>query len=91
MTTIYNPIFIKNYNIYDIFYNDRGNIIIIKPGHCKINNIRIYKKCMSNNIRRVYRRQDFKILISISLFTLIKLFKVWNQMLIKRKMFRKFY
>jgi hypothetical protein len=42
MTTIYNPIFIKNYNIYDIFYNDRGNIIIIKPGHCKINNIRIY-------------------------------------------------
>ena len=31
MTTIYNPIFIKNYNIYDIFYNDRGNIIIIKP------------------------------------------------------------
>ena len=42
MTTIYNPIFIKNYNIYDIFYNDRGNIIIIKPGHCKINNIRMY-------------------------------------------------
>ena len=42
MNTIYNPIFIKNYNIYDIFYNDRGNIIIIKPGHCKINNIRMY-------------------------------------------------
>lgn len=42
MNTIYNPIFITNYNIYDIFYNDRGGIIIIKPGHCKINNIRMY-------------------------------------------------
>ena len=44
MNKIYNPIYIQNYNIYDIFYNDRGNIVIIKPGHCNINNIR-----MNNN------------------------------------------
>jgi len=27
----YNPIHIPKYNIYDIFHNDRGNIIIIQP------------------------------------------------------------
>lgn len=31
--TMYTPIFIKNYNIYDIFYNDTGNIIIIQSGN----------------------------------------------------------
>lgn len=29
--TSYNPIHIPKYNIYDIFVNDRGNIIIIQP------------------------------------------------------------
>ena len=42
MNKIYNPIYIKNYNIYDLFYNDRGNIVIIKPRHCNINNVRMF-------------------------------------------------
>ena len=29
--TIYKPIHIPKYNIYDIFYNDRGNVILIQP------------------------------------------------------------
>lgn len=49
---IYNPIYIEKYNIYDIFYNDIGNIVIIQP--CENNpnsiNLNINNKFLNFNI-----------------------------------------
>ena len=44
---MYNPIYIKEYLIYDIFHNDNNKLIIITPGKDKLLNIKYIKE---NNI-----------------------------------------
>lgn len=49
----YTPIYIKEFNLYDIFHNDNNNIIIVSPGYNKSFNIK-YK----NNLFDIHFCKD---------------------------------